>query len=179
MCGITQAMFVAWAVIAMVGWAYNSDGLDLLAKHLNTGHLAMFHVSCVFVYLISACAYFLCVVTGRGPLLGLFQMGGVAWVVWCYYVQLVLPLLVEGHKTGAFFTRAHLLRSAVCLILASAGLETASRRPSKQPQGFKSLNRGTPSKTQQQAQPQTQQWEASQRPSTLQDERQHQVYVRE
>jgi chemotaxis protein histidine kinase CheA len=148
-----QTMFATWGLIGMVGWAYNSDGLDLLAKNLSTGHLAMFHISCIFIYLNLACVYLLSILTGRGIVLGVFQMGGVAWVVWCYYVQLVLPLLVDGHKTGAFFTRAHLLRSAVCLIFASVGSENISNRPSKHSQGFKPLNRGTPSKPQyQQAQ---------------------------
>jgi len=172
-------MFAAWAVLGMVGWAYNSDGLDLLATQLSTGHLAVFHISCVFIYLIAACAYLVCVITGRGMVVGLFQMGGVAWVVWCYYVQLVLPLLVEGHKPGAFFTRAHLLRSAVCLILASFGVEPTPKRPSKPAHGFKPLNRGTHSKAQapkaNQMQQQAQHGEFQQRPSALPSEPQPQV----
>mmetsp|Transcript_17927 Transcript_17927/g.45248 ORF Transcript_17927/g.45248 Transcript_17927/m.45248 type:complete len:657 (+) Transcript_17927:69-2039(+) len=171
-----QSMFAAWAVIGIVGWAYNSDGLDLVAKQLDTGHLAIFHVACVFAYLIPACAYLLCVITGRGIFLGLLQMGGVAWVVWCYYVQLVLPLLVEGHKPGASFTRAHLLRSAVCLIFASLGLDSPAKRSSKQPQGFKPLNRSTPSKPQAHQQAQAQHGEWSQGTASLTNTNQQQQY---
>ena len=55
-----QCVFTGWCLVALVGWLYSADGIDLLSSVLKPAHLAAFHVStppeleCVHVHVYGA-----------------------------------------------------------------------------------------------------------------------------
>ena len=61
-----QSMLALWAIIGLIGWLYNSDGLDLIAADVSRATLTFLHISCILSYAVTACAYALCVVVGPG-----------------------------------------------------------------------------------------------------------------
>lgn len=66
-----QSMLALWASIGLIGWLYNSDGLDLIAADVSGAQLTFFHLACILSYAVTGCAYALCAIVGPGERPGL------------------------------------------------------------------------------------------------------------
>lgn len=135
---VQQLLFGVWFAFALLALLHRTSTLALFADTFTPPQLAAFHMIGALHYAIVCAFYLLCVLFGPNRFAAVLQLGGSAWVLLCYYPQLVAPVLADpslhfAPAVAASFTTPHFFRLLFSLVLAFFGHTPLKKAGGKSP----------------------------------------------
>ena len=121
---IQQSALVACLSLAGLAFVLESADGGLQDVGMTPAGVALLHVCYLLSLVVCAVVYSLTLLLGPLRMVALVQLAAVAWLIWCYYDQLMSPTLKGKPPVGGdadAFARAHLMRSFVSVFFATWG----------------------------------------------------------
>ena len=121
---IQQSALVACLSLAGLAFVLESADGGLQEVGMTPAGVALLHVCYLLSLVVCAVVYSLTLLLGPLRMVALVQLAAVAWLIWCYYDQLMSPTLKGKPPVGGnadAFARAHLMRSFVSVFVATWG----------------------------------------------------------
>ncbi|MGB1593505.1 MAG: hypothetical protein ACPIOQ_12190, partial [Promethearchaeia archaeon] len=121
---IQQSALVACLSLAGLAFVLESADGGLQEVGMTPAGVALLHVCYLLSLVVCAVVYSLTLLLGPLRMVALVQLAAVAWLIWCYYDQLMSPTLKGKPPVGEnadAFARAHLMRSFVSVFVATWG----------------------------------------------------------
>jgi len=132
---VQQVLLLVWFTAALLALLQRTNTLLLLSDAFSPAQLVAFHMFGAQHYAIVCAVYALLVLFGPNRFAATLQLGGSAWVLACYYPQLVAPVLADPAAHNALaptFTTPHFFRLLFSLVLAYWG-HTGGGKPGPKP----------------------------------------------